>query len=125
MGTRQGRLRDAHDVIVDPLHTLIFQGVNGRGVVNCSHDHRGREPSHVFFPLFWTFEDSASKNDGLRHLYIVERLGSRFVQAFMSRSAHASPSTNLDQRGLRLCNTPRRGSSQHPILEEADFHPTC
>jgi hypothetical protein len=96
MGPRQSRLRDTYDVIVDPSHAIVFQGVNSWSVVDRGHDHGGREPSHVFFPLFWAFEEPTGKQDGLCHLYIIERLRGQLVKTFVSRFAHASPSSGLD-----------------------------
>jgi hypothetical protein len=72
-GTPASRLRDPYDVIVNPSHAIVFERVNSWSVVDRGHDHRGREPSHVFFPLFWAFEVPTGKQDGLCHLYIIER----------------------------------------------------
>ena len=79
MGARQGRLRDTHDVIIDPLHALVLQGVDGGSVVNRGHDHRGRESSHVLVPLIRACKHSIRKQDGFCHLYGVKRLRSRLV----------------------------------------------
>jgi hypothetical protein len=108
MGARQARHGDAHDVIVNTSHALVFQGVYGRSVVNRGHDHRGRETSHVLFPLFRTGEDSIREQDGFCRLYGVKRLGSRLVQAFVSRPAHPSPTIGEDQpRPKTRCNSVR------------------
>ena len=79
MGTRQARHGDAHDVIVDTSHALVFQRVDGGGVIDRSHDHGGREAPHVLFPLFRTGEGSIREQDGFCRLYAVKRLGGRLV----------------------------------------------
>ena len=127
MGAGQGRQRDAHDVIVDPLYALVLQGVDGGRIINRSHDQGGREPSHMLFPQVWTLKNSIREQDGFCHLYGVKRLGGRLVQAFVSRPAHPSPSivvVSFRSVGFRY-DTSRRDRSQHPILEEADLQPTC
>jgi hypothetical protein len=79
MGPRQDGMRDTHDVIVDPPHALVLQGMDHGSVIDCSHDHRGREPSHVHFPSSWAFKNPTGQQDGLCHLYVVERLRGRLV----------------------------------------------
>jgi len=92
MRPRQGRERDTHDVIIDPSHALVLQGVDHGGVINSSHDHRGREPAHVLFPPIWAFQHPVGQQDGFRRLYVVKRLGSHLVQSFVSGLAHPPPS---------------------------------
>lgn len=92
MGAAQARHGDAHDVIVDTPHALVFQGVDGGCVIDRSHDHGGRETSHVLLPLFRTGEGPIREQDGFGRLDAVKRLGGRLVQAFVSRPAHPSPS---------------------------------
>jgi len=92
MGPRHGRERDSHDVIIDPSHAIVLEGVNHGCVINSSHDHRGREPAHVFFPPIWAFQHSVGQQDGFRRLYVVKRLGSHLVESFVSRPAHPPPS---------------------------------
>ena len=92
MGPRQGGLCDTHDVIVDPPHPLVLQGIDHGSVIDRSHDHRGRKPPHVFIPPFWAFKNPTGQQDGFGRLYVVERLRRRLVQAFVRRLAHPSPS---------------------------------
>lgn len=61
VGPRQGGLGDTHDVIVDPPHALVLQGMDHGSVIDRSHDHRRCEPSHMFFPPFWAFKDTAGQ----------------------------------------------------------------
>ena len=79
MGSRQRGQGDTYDVIVDPPHALILQGMNHRRVIDRGHDHRCREPPHVFLPSFWAFKHAASQQDSFSQLYVVERLGRRLV----------------------------------------------
>lgn len=79
MGSRQRGQRDTYDVIVDPLHALLLQGMDHGRVIDRGHDHRCREPPYVFLPPFWTFKHSTGQQDGLGQLYVVERLGRRLV----------------------------------------------
>ena len=79
MGSGQRGQCDTYDVIVDPPHALLLQGMDHGGIVDRGHDHRSREPFHVFLPPFWTFKHSTGQQDGFGQLYVIERLGRRLV----------------------------------------------
>lgn len=79
MGSRQRGQGDTYDVIVDPLDALLLQGMDHGRVIDRGHDHRRREPPHVFIPPFWAFEYPTGQEDGFGQLCVIEHLGRRFV----------------------------------------------